>query len=65
MQEDLKLYRSLATAGTTTAVFSHEISKPLVEIPVSLRSAERIIEEHCEKTYLEDIKEEQTIFLAT
>ncbi|MDN4720940.1 hypothetical protein QYZ46_04775 [Vibrio parahaemolyticus] len=65
LQEDLKLYRSLATAGTTTAVFSHEISKPLVEIPVSLRSAERIIEEHCEKTYLEDIKEEQTIFLAT
>ncbi|HCE1574325.1 TPA: ATP-binding protein [Vibrio parahaemolyticus] len=49
LQEDLKLYRSLATAGTTTAVFSHEISKPLVEIPVSLRSAERIIEEHCEK----------------
>mgnify|MGYP000294090708 CR=1 FL=1 len=48
LKEDLKLYRSLATAGTTTAVFSHEISKPLDEIPISLASAERIIESSCD-----------------
>ncbi|WP_368849005.1 ATP-binding protein [Vibrio diabolicus] len=56
LQEDLKLYRSLATAGTTTAVFSHEISKPLVEIPVSLQSAERIIKNECNNNIFEKYK---------
>jgi signal transduction histidine kinase len=48
LKDDLKLYRTLATAGTTTAVFSHEISKPLVEIPVSLASAERLVKASCD-----------------
>jgi len=30
--EDLQLYRSLATAGTTTAVFAHESAKPVTLI---------------------------------
>jgi signal transduction histidine kinase len=50
LKEDLKLYRSLATAGTTTAVFAHEISKPLVEIPVSLKSAERLVQSNCNES---------------
>lgn len=48
LQDDLKLYRSLATAGTTTAVFSHEISKPLDEIPVTLASAENLVKGGCD-----------------
>lgn len=50
LKDDLKLYRSLATAGTTTAVFSHEISKPLDEIPVTLQSAERLVKGNCEES---------------
>jgi signal transduction histidine kinase len=50
LKDDLKLYRSLATAGTTTAVFSHEISKPLDEIPVTLASAEKLVEGNCDSS---------------
>ncbi|MBH8578232.1 sensor histidine kinase [Nostocaceae cyanobacterium CENA369] len=32
LREDLQLYRSLATAGTTAAVFAHESSKPVTSI---------------------------------
>lgn len=32
LKEDLQLYRSLATAGTTSAVFAHESHKPLTQI---------------------------------
>jgi signal transduction histidine kinase len=32
LREDLQLYRSLATAGTTSAVFAHESHKPLTNI---------------------------------
>jgi signal transduction histidine kinase len=32
LKEDLQLYRSLATAGTTSAVFAHESHKPLTNI---------------------------------
>ena len=32
LREDLQLYRSLATAGMTSAVFAHEIGKPLGNI---------------------------------
>ncbi|HHF2851173.1 TPA: ATP-binding protein [Vibrio diabolicus] len=48
LKEDLKLYRSLATAGTTTAVFSHEVSKPLDEIPIILDSANKIVANNCD-----------------
>ncbi|MTJ46822.1 sensor histidine kinase [Dolichospermum sp. UHCC 0259] len=39
LREDLQLYRSLATAGTTAAVFAHESGKPLNLIE---RAAKRI-----------------------
>ena len=32
LREDLQLYRSLATAGMTSAVFSHEISHPISHV---------------------------------
>ena len=48
LESDLKLYRSLATAGTISAVFSHEVSKPLSEIPINLESAGRLIKDNCE-----------------
>jgi signal transduction histidine kinase len=32
LREDLQLYRSLATAGTTAAVFAHESGKPVTSI---------------------------------
>ncbi|MEG5001289.1 ATP-binding protein [Microcoleus sp. B4-D4] len=32
LRDDLQLYRSLATAGTTAAVFAHESSKPVTQI---------------------------------
>lgn len=32
LREDLQLYRSLATAGTTAAVFAHEAAKPISRI---------------------------------
>ncbi len=32
LKDDLQLYRSLATAGTTSAVFAHESHKPLTNI---------------------------------
>ncbi|MGF1776927.1 ATP-binding protein [Vibrio nomapromontoriensis] len=57
LKEDLKLYRSLATAGTTTAVFSHEISKPIAEIPESLSSAERLVRMNSDATLYKRYKE--------
>jgi signal transduction histidine kinase len=39
LREDLQLYRTLATAGTTSAVFAHETSKPATLIS---KVAERI-----------------------
>jgi signal transduction histidine kinase len=32
LRDDLQLYRSLATAGTTAAVFAHEAAKPITRI---------------------------------
>lgn len=40
-REDLILYRSLATAGTTAAVFAHEIGKPITAIRSSQKSIRR------------------------
>jgi signal transduction histidine kinase len=39
LQEDVQLYRSLATAGTTAAVFAHESGKP---VSIIERAAKRI-----------------------
>jgi len=56
LKEDLKLYRSLATAGTTTAVFSHEVSKPLDEIPLILDSANNLIQDNCDPSTFKKYK---------
>lgn len=41
IREDLLLYRSLATAGTTAAVFAHEIGHPISQISSSASSIRR------------------------
>lgn len=32
LEEELRLYRTLATVGTTSAVFAHEVTKPVTQI---------------------------------
>lgn len=44
-REDLVLYRSLATAGTTAAVFAHEIGKPIRTIAGSQKSIRRRVKD--------------------
>lgn len=41
IKEDLLLYRSLATAGTTAAVFAHEIGHPISQISSSVNGIKR------------------------
>jgi signal transduction histidine kinase len=41
LREDLQLYRSLATAGTTAAVFAHESGKPVTSIEKIARRIEK------------------------
>lgn len=48
IREDLILYRSLATAGTTAAVFAHEIGKPIRTIAGNEKTIRRRIKKHCE-----------------
>src|SRR3546814_11932791 len=43
LREELQLYRSLATAGMTSAVFAHEIGRPLDMIDKSISSLQRLI----------------------
>ena len=43
LREDLQLYRSLATAGMTSAVFAHEIGRPLKLIDTAVKSLIRLI----------------------
>lgn len=50
LRDDLQLYRSLATAGTTAAVFAHESSKPVTLIE---KIAKRI-ENKCKKLLEEE-----------
>ncbi|MDK1287427.1 sensor histidine kinase [Pseudoalteromonas umbrosa] len=57
LKQDLKLYRSLATSGTITAVFSHEISKPVAEIPESLTSAENLVKRNTDSSIFKRYKE--------
>lgn len=46
-REDLVLYRSLATAGTTAAVFAHEIGKPIRSIAGSEKSIRLRVKQLC------------------
>lgn len=41
LREELQLYRTLATVGTTAAIFAHESAKPTNEIEKLARSIER------------------------
>lgn len=43
LREELQLYRSLATAGMTTAVFVHEIGRPLSMIDQGIAALQRLI----------------------
>ena len=43
LRVDLQLYRSLATAGMTSAVFAHEIGRPLKLIDTAIKSLIRLI----------------------
>lgn len=45
LRDDLQLYRSLATAGMTSAVFAHEIGSPLKRIDGALKYLIRLIPE--------------------
>jgi signal transduction histidine kinase len=45
LREELQLYRSLATAGMTSAVFAHEIGRPLELLDSNLKSLVRLIPE--------------------
>ncbi|MFK3907430.1 ATP-binding protein [Pseudomonas monteilii] len=46
-REDLVLYRSLATAGTTAAVFAHEIGKPIRTIAGGEKTIRRRVKKYC------------------
>ncbi|OKP69134.1 hypothetical protein BTE77_28355 [Ensifer adhaerens] len=43
LREELQLYRSLATAGMTSAVFAHEIGRPLELIDKGIEALKRLI----------------------
>ncbi|WP_425982211.1 sensor histidine kinase [Brevundimonas sp. TWP1-2-1b1] len=43
LRDELQLYRSLATAGMTSAVFSHEIGRPLSLIDDGLKALRKLI----------------------
>jgi signal transduction histidine kinase len=42
LRDDLQLYRTLATVGTTSAVLAHEVKKPVQQIGTMARMLERI-----------------------
>lgn len=43
LRDELQLYRSLATAGMTSAVFAHEIGRPLDMIDKGIEALQRLI----------------------
>lgn len=43
LESELRLYRTLATVGTTSAVFAHEVSKPVTQIEKAAAIAQRRI----------------------
>lgn len=51
LQEELQLYRSLATAGTTSAVFAHESAKPITLIKLTSDTIERRGHTHLNDLY--------------
>ncbi|QLE59520.1 sensor histidine kinase [Nostoc sp. TCL26-01] len=51
LRDDLQLYRSLATAGTTAAVFAHESGKPVTAIEIIARIIETKAKEFMGEKY--------------
>ncbi|MCC6151856.1 MAG: ATP-binding protein [Planctomycetes bacterium] len=47
LKEEVELYRSLATAGITTAMFAHESQKPLEQIPIMVDLLVTRARRHC------------------
>jgi C4-dicarboxylate-specific signal transduction histidine kinase len=56
LEEELRLYRTLATVGTTSAVFAHEVTKPVTQI----EKAAGIVQRRIAK-YLTDPSDRETI----
>ncbi len=56
LREDLQLYRSLATAGTTAAVFAHESNKPITMISKIAKRIEKKGKELLPKQYANSLK---------
>jgi signal transduction histidine kinase len=50
LREDLLLYRSLATVGTSTAVFAHEALKPAARIINEVKTVSRRVQKHVTTT---------------
>ncbi|MYY82727.1 MULTISPECIES: sensor histidine kinase [unclassified Streptomyces] len=46
LREDLLLYRTLATVGTSTAVFAHEAMKPAARIINEVKTVSRRVKQH-------------------
>jgi signal transduction histidine kinase len=57
LREDLQLYRSLATAGTTAAVFAHESGKPVTLIEKIAKKIERTSQKLLGEQYTNSLKE--------
>lgn len=57
LREDLQLYRSLATAGTTAAVFAHESGKPVTLIEKIAKKIERTCQKLLGEQYSNSLKE--------
>ena len=57
LREDLQLYRSLATAGTTAAVFAHESGKPVTLIEKIANKIERTSQKLLGEQYTSSLKE--------
>lgn len=49
LEDELRLYRTLATVGTTSAVFAHEVTKPVTQIEKSAAIVRRRIEKYLTK----------------
>jgi C4-dicarboxylate-specific signal transduction histidine kinase len=53
VEDDLQLYRSLGTVGTTTAVFAHETMRPVATIEEMTRTIERRARKELGERYTE------------
>jgi signal transduction histidine kinase len=57
VEDDLQLYRSLGTVGTTTAVFAHETMRPVATIEEMTRTIERRARKELGERYTEQFSD--------